>query len=368
MKPVRSIFSLRNNLVTQTASLVLAMLFSFNALAQGQTSQNANSDAANKARAESVLKQAREALGGDANLTAIKSMAINGEFRTVMGGREVKGDIKIEMLLPDKSQRIVKTNVGQMLMTRVDTTNGAETWRDTKREVSMVGGGGGADAGGGFGGGAGGGAGGGGGGGGAASTGGGGGGGGGFGGGGGGRGGGRGGGGGFGGPGGGGANSGIIGEASPETQKQIKEDLSRILIMLQAGASASSSFDYVYDRELEAKEGKVDVIRVTGKDDFVAWLMIDRSTYRPWLLVYRAMAQRAPRPPNQSPTVVGEGNTEEPKLMDYQLFLGDYKQEGNIWMPHQIVRVMNNQPQEEWKLTKFKINPDIKANKFDKKK
>ncbi|MEK7830672.1 MAG: hypothetical protein AAB401_06265, partial [Acidobacteriota bacterium] len=198
----------------------------------------------------------------------------------------------------------------------------------------------------------------------AASTGGGGGGGGGFGGGGG-RGGGRGGGG-FGGPGGaaGNANSGIVGESSPETQKQIREEYSRFLIMLLAGASASSSFEYAYDRELEAKEGKVDVICFTGKDDFVTWLMVDRRTYRPWMLVYRAMAPRLPR--QQNSTIVGE--VEEPKLLDYQLFLSDYKQEGNVWMPHQIVRIVNNQPQEEWKLTRIKINPDIKANKFDKKK
>lgn len=159
MKPSRSHFSLWTNRMTQTASLLLAMLLCFNA--QGQTGQaqsvspgNTNSEAANKDRAEVVMKQTREALGGDANLAAIKSLAVNGDFRTVSGGREVKGDFKIEMLLPDKSQRTVKTSLGQMLMTRIETTNGMEAWRDTKREMSMVGGGGGADSDGGFGGGA----------------------------------------------------------------------------------------------------------------------------------------------------------------------------------------------------------------------
>lgn len=368
MKPSRSHFPLWTSRMTQTASLLLAMLFSF--YAQGQTGQtqsaNSNPEAANKAKAEAILKQTREALGGDANLDSIKSLAINGGFRTVMGGREVKGDFKIEMLLPDKSQRTIKTSLGQMLLTRIETTNGVEAWRDTKRESSTVGGGGGADSEGGFGGGAA--RGGGGGGAGLGGVGGGEGGGGGFGGGGGGGGrggGGRGGGGGgFGGPGGGG-NGGIVGEASPETQKQIKEDYSRLLVMLLAGASASSSYEYIYDRELETKEGKVDVIRVIGKNDFITWMMIDQKTHRPWMMVYRAVAPRQPR--QQSSTIVGEGN-DEPRMLDYQLFLADYKQEGNVWMPHQLVRSSNNQLVEEWKLNKFKINPDIKANKFDKKK
>lgn len=383
MKSSRCGFVSRMNLILPTASLILAMLCCFSALVQGQTGQQANqpaganSDAANKARAESILKQTREALGGESNLSAIKSLAINGEFHTVMGGREVKGDIKIEMLLPDKYQRTIKTTVGPMTLTRIDTSNGTEAWRDMKRDMAMVGASG-ADAGG-FGGG---GRGGGGGGGGPVSVGGGdggigggggggggfGGGGGGFGGGGGGR-GGRGGGGGVGGPGGGGnPGGGIIGEASPETQKQIKDDYSRLVLMLLSGTAAGASFDYTYDRELEAKDGKVDVIRVIGKGDFVAWMMIDRKSSRPWMLVYRALVQRGPRSPNQSPTIVGEGNVEEPKVMDHQLFLGDYKQEGSVWMPHQIVHVVNNQSQEEWKLTKVKFNADIKANKFEKKK
>ena len=221
MRPFRPDFSSRTIQMIQTASLVLAMLFCFLPLANGQTA-SASSDAANKDRAETVLKQTREALGGEANLAAIKSMAINGAFRALVSGREAKGDLKIEILLPDKYQRTIKTNMGQMWLVRVDTANGASAWRDTKREAAMVSGGG--DAGGGFGGG------------GAAGRGGGpasiggGGGGGGMGGGGmgggGGRGGGRGGGGGgFGGPGGGrNANSGLGGEASPELQKQIKND------------------------------------------------------------------------------------------------------------------------------------------------
>lgn len=371
MTPAQKSFLSLTSRMIQLASPVLAVLLFFQALAQ-EPAGNAANEAANKARAQAVLKQTREALGGEANLSAIKSLAINGNFRSVVGGREVKGDLKIEMLLPDKSQRTVRSNMGPMLMTRIDTLNGTDAWRDTKREMGMIGGGG-ADAGG-FGGGGAGGGGGGFGGGGAASTGGGGGGlgggggagGGGFGGGGGGRGGGRGGGG-MGGPagGGGGANSGIVGEASPETQKQIKDDFSRMVIMLLAGASAASSYEYVYDRELQAKDGKVDVIRVTAKDDFVTWLMIDQKTHFPWMMVYRGMSPRSPRPQNS--TIAGEFS-DEPKPLDYQLFFADYKQEGNVWVPHQIVRTANNQPQEEWKLNKFKINPDLKANKFEKKK
>lgn len=317
-----------------------------------------NAEAA-KAHAQEVLKQAREALGGEANLSTIKSLAINGDYHSVINGREVKGDIKIEMLIPNKFQRTIKTNLGPMLITRTETVNGDLAWMDSKSETSMVGGdpgsiggGGGRGGGGGFGGGGG------------ESIGGGGGG---FGGGGGGRGGGRGGfGGGTGAPGGrggGGMREPILSpEAQALLQKQIKADYARFFMALLATAPTPSTFDFIYDRELEAKDGKLDVIKVSGTDEFVMWLMFNQKTHLPFMLLYRAEAPRVPRRPQNS-----DQEATEPAMLDYQIFFAEHKQFGNVMLPQKIVRAANGQMLEEWKLSKYKINPGIKEDKFDKK-
>lgn len=327
-------------------------------LHSGSTAQEVVNTEAAKARAQEVLKQAREALGGEANLSTIKSLAINGDYHSVINGREVKGDIKIEMLIPNKFQRTVKTNMGPMLITRTETVNGDLAWMDSKSEIPMVGGdsgslGGGRGGGGGFGGGGG------------ESIGGGGGGGGGFGGGG--RSGGRGGfGGGTGAPGGrggGGMREPILSpEAQALLQKQIKADYARFFMALLASAPTASAFDFVYDRELDAKDGKLDVIKVSGTDEFVMWLMFNQKTHLPWMLLYRAEVPRVPRRPQNS-----DQEATEPAMLDYQIFFAEHKQFGNVMLPQKIVKAANGQMIEEWKLGKYKINPGIKEDKFNKK-
>lgn len=351
--------------------LFLVATLTIVSFAQGQQPD----PAAAKAKAQEVLKQAREALGGDANLAALKSLQANGNVRTVLGGREVKGEFKVEMLLPDKFLRSATSSMGPMTITRIEAVNGEIAWSDMKREMSPSASGmGSADGGGGFGGGGGGGGGfgGGGGGGGGGFGGGGGGGGGGFGGGGGGRGGGRGGmGGGMPGGGAGREQPGGMGPMSPEAeaamQRQIRAEYVRFLLGVLLTAPTSAQLEFAYEREMETKDGKVDALKVTGSDGFAAWLVVDQKTHRPWMLNFRAPAMRGPRPAAQTPTDVRDAET-QPQFVDVQVFFTDHKQVGNVWLPHQIVKASNGQMSEEWKISKYKLNPDLKPNRFEKKK
>jgi hypothetical protein len=342
-------------------SLLTLLLLPALAFAQNQPS---NPEAA-KARAQEVLKQAREALGGETNLAALKSLQANGNFKTAMGGREVQGGFKIEMLMPDKFMRTSTMSMGPMDMTRIEAINGDVVWTDMKRSMSAMaggmGGGDGAGGGGGIGGGGGGGIGGGGGGGigggGGGGIGGGGGGG---------RGGGRGGmGGGMPGGAGGGASGPVAmsPEAEDAMKRQARADYTRFLIAVLLATPGSSPFEFSFDRELEAREGKVDVLRVLGPDDFAMFLLFDQRTHRPWMVSYQQPAPRGPRNPQ-----TGTDAAEEPKMMDIQLFFTDHKQVNNLWLPHRIVKGSNGRVMEEWKVSKYKLNPDIKPNRFEKKK
>jgi len=316
------------------------------------TAQSSADPAAAQARAQEILKQAREALGGDANLRAIQSLAANGNFKATFLGRPTQGDFKIELLAPNKFMRTATASMGPVQIVRTETVNGDQAWLETKSETAAVGGmggiGGGENgAGGGFGG-AGGGAGGGG-----------------FGGAGGGRGGGRG--------GRGGNDTGaqpgsrVMNDDSPETQRQARADFARFMIAVLLAPPDVSSFKFSYDREMDGKDGKLDVLSVMGTDGFGMYMMFDQKTHRPSMLYYAAPAPRVGRrPQNAQPNPDDENG--EPKMAEYQLFFSDHKQVGNVWLPHRIVKATGGQMVEEWKLTKYKLNPDLKPAKFEKKK
>ena len=51
-----------------------------------------------------------------------------------------------------------------------------------------------------------------------------------------------------------------------------------------------------------------------------------------------------------------------------QLYFADYRPVDGILFPFQIVKAVNGVPVDEWKLEKFKLNPDLKAKLFEKKK
>ncbi|QQS44752.1 MAG: hypothetical protein IPM66_12280 [Acidobacteriota bacterium] len=302
------------------------------------------------ARANEIIRLAKTALGGEENLDAVKSLQINGDLLIPVGARQVKGNLKIDMILPDRYLRTTKTVIGQMEMTRLEAVNGEDVWSDNKRSTlispdvdSMAGGrsrgmgGGGINGEGGMGGGAGSGM-------------------------------GR----------GGGMSGGMRGgsqarrpgadsilDISPEAraaiERQIRGDYSRIMLALLLSSPNAHEFSFSYENELETKGGKVDVLKVLGPDGFAMWMMFDQKTHLPWMMNFASPAARSPRG-QQS-----EDENGEPKMVDVQLFFADHRQEGKLLMPHRIVKATNGQTIEEWTLKKFKFNPNLKPGNFEKK-
>ena len=57
---------------------------------------------ANDARAQEILKQARQAIGGEEELQKVQGLQINGQYRRAFGDRQMAGDREISILLPNK--------------------------------------------------------------------------------------------------------------------------------------------------------------------------------------------------------------------------------------------------------------------------
>lgn len=318
--------------------------------------------AANATKAQELVKQAREAIGGEANLKAIQSLVIEGKFKSSMMGRPAEGNLKIDMLVPDKYLRTAEISTPMGTMTMLQCVNGEEVWTSRKMpDMAAMGGGGGGFGGGGGGGGFGGGESGGigGGGGGGGFGGGGGGGGGGMGGG---RGGGRGGGGGMGMPGGGGRPGGAPGGfGGPEMEKMVRNEYNQMMFSWFLTPPPGMQVEYMFERDIAVKDGKADIVRVMGPNNFVMWLLLNQSSHLPVGFVYRQMS------PRQQQGVTDAREVQEPKLMDVQVFFEDYKSIGNVQMPHHITKASNGQMLEDLKISKIKLNEKIKDKKFEKK-
>lgn len=330
------------------AIFALILLLSFAALAQEPPANQA--DKVQKAQA--VLQQVRAALGGEANLKAIQSLAASGEYRSTMGQRQVAGEIKFEMLLPDKYLKTLTVSNQMGALKTLEAVNGADAWTDRKMisspaaggfggEVGGMGGGGGmgdaSGAGGGLGGGGGMG-----------------------------RGGGMGGGGGRGGGMGGppmGGGMGRMAEPTPEQeammQARARTEYARLSAAWLLTAPASIPLEFSYEQEIAGKDSKADALRIAGADNLLMWLVVDQTSHRPLMLSYRESR------PQRRPTTDAQEAEREPQMVEIQLYLSDYKQVNNVWLPHLIVKASNGQKLEEWKL-KYKLNPGLKAKLFEK--
>jgi hypothetical protein len=277
-----------------------------------------------KARAEELLAQARAALGGDAKLKAVQSMTIAGQLRQVVGGdgdeqEQVQGEIQFDFLLPDKYLRTETTSVGDGLteVTRIAGINGEQAFLD----AHASGGGGGM----------------------------------------------------------------VIIRPGPSDPKSLatqssalRKEFARQLLSWLLVTPVTLPLEYSYAGEAEVKDAKADAIDVKGPDDFAARLFLDKQTHRPLLLSYRGSQPRTlmRRQISDNPDHAEKQRKEieaqaskpvgQPPLADIEIYFAEYRAEDGILLPHRITRSVNGQFNEEWELSKFKINPPLKADKFKK--
>ena len=52
----------------------------------------------------------------------------------------------------------------------------------------------------------------------------------------------------------------------------------------------------------------------------------------------------------------------------FAMHLGDYKKVDGIMLPHKIDISIEGQPNEEWTIQKFKVNPSVKAGRVQQAK
>jgi hypothetical protein len=304
-RPAAIILTMHKHIIT-TLTIVgaLTMAHPFEGLAQ---------DAA--ARAASVLADARKALGGDEKIRGVKTLQASGDMRRSMGEMQMEGELELLIEAPDKLRRNESIGVpGGAMMLRTEVLNGADVWDDSSQRggmgghMTMM----------------------------------------------------------MRGPG------GNMDEASMKDMRRRmrRADLSRFL----AALLLTSDTPMTHAGVAEAPDGKADMLEIKPADAPAMRLFVDQQTHMPLMLTWqgpqpRIMVRRAQGGPANPDQVAREAqapreNAEPLPEATYELRFEDYRKVEGMQLPHQITRSVNGQPNEEWTVKTYKVNPAFKANTF----
>ena len=167
---------------------------------------------------------------------------------------------------------------------------------------------------------------------------------------------------------------------TPEQQEQMnraavrnaRHDISRLMLGWQATAHPSLKAQYTYAGEAESPDGKAYVIDVKDDDGFAARLFIDQNSKLPLMLTYKGrlgqMVTSTTRQGESAPPAdvkaAAAHAAQPPPLVDFSLFFEDWREVDGINFPHVIRRASEGATNEEWKVSKVKVNPKLDAKKF----
>jgi hypothetical protein len=302
-------------------------------------------------RAAELVAQVKQALGGD-KLAAVKSMSAEGPFRRSMGQRDMEGTITLIVVRPDKLRRSEEMSMAGMVggptVERVSGFNGTEAWDDIQNRGGMGGGmqmilrgpGG------------------------------------------------PGGPGGRGGPGDPAAGGALTPEQIEQQRvRRMKMELQRWTVAL----FADSAQPFIDAGVAESPDGKADVLDTKDEAGRAVRLFIDQATHLPVMLQYQEVRPRimmaggpGGRGPGRGQGGAGGGQRPSDEEMQrrieemrkqgppppsaFAMHLSDYKKVDGVMLPHKVDVSIEGEPNEEWTIEKFKVNPSIKPEEFEKPK
>lgn len=193
----------------------------------------------------------------------------------------------------------------------------------------------------------------------------------------------------------------------------VKQDALRLMLGMSAGAFPSAPLTFSYVAKAEAPQGKADVLAVSGPDNFSARLFVNADTHLPIMVTWTAPAP--PQPPSRrggpaatagqgaDPVREGGPGRGEPSSRsdpappateraaagretapaspqrgvipprgggppESRLYFSDYRDVNGLQFPFRLRRALGPDTTEETTFDGFKINPKIDPKKFEIRK
>jgi hypothetical protein len=146
----------------------------------------------------------------------------------------------------------------------------------------------------------------------------------------------------------------------------VRQDFARLTLGLFASSFSSVPLTFSYAGVAEAPQGKADVLDFKGAGTFSGRVFINSETHVPIMVTWTAPAppQRGGRPggppsPSAGPAAVPPGPPPESRL-----FYADYREVGGVQFPFRLRRAVGPDTIEETTFDGFKINGKIDPRKF----
>jgi hypothetical protein len=279
-------------------------------------------------RAQEVLKQAREALGGEQRLQKIESLHVNGQYRRVFGDRQMGGDREISIALPNKYLVEDAMTMGGLSTSLINTRglNGEKAWSGSS------GGGGGMIF--------------------------------------------------RMGPGTAGGQQPTPEQIEAMQRRVFQAEFTRYLLAMTLMPPASVAVEYKYAGESDVDGEQADVLDVTGPENFAVRLFFDKKSHLPLLLSYRGPKPRIvtmSRPAGGAPKAEDVNKAREeaqkkmqaeagaaPEEVDFYIRLSDHKKVDGVMLPFKFTFLTESEVSEEFEISKYQVNAQFKADKFEK--
>jgi hypothetical protein len=288
-------------------------------------------------RVATVIAAARKALGGDDKIAGIRTLTAEGPFRRSMGQRDMEGTVTVTIARPDRFKRVEEMQMGGMTggpsIERTSVLAGNTSWDDTANRGGM---------------------------------------------------------------GGGmqivmreGPGPGAAPGAAAPTPEQLNEiRVRRMRVQMQrlmAALLADAGTPWVDAGIAESPDGKADILEAKEETGRTLRLFVDQGSHLPLMIQYQdpkpmVMIQGGPRPggpggpgqaapmsPEEAQKRIEEMRSRPPQMGTFEMHLADYKKVDGVMLPHRFETSLDGQPNEEWTIEKYKINPQIKPDTWEKK-
>ena len=277
-------------------------------------------------RADELLKQARQAIGGEEQLQKIQGLQVNGQYRRMFGDRQMGGDREISIALPNKYLVEDAMNAGGLATSMINTRglNGERAWNaNSGGGGNMI------------------------------------------------------------------IRMGAPGgqQLTPEQieaglRRIYNAEFSRYLLAMLLTPPPSLALQYKYAGESDVEDAQAEVIDVSGPDNLALRIFFDKKSHLPLLLSYRGPKPRimtmtrqgdGPRSPEDIKKAREEAQKKmeaegpvAPEEVDFYIRLTDHKKVGGLTLPHKFTFLTGEEVSEEFEISKYQLNPQFKTDRFEK--
>lgn len=127
----------------------------------------------------------------------------------------------------------------------------------------------------------------------------------------------------------------------------VKQDFARLMLGVFAASQPSYPLTFKYAGIGEAPEGKADVLDVTGPGNFSARFIVQQDTHLPVMVMWQQPAPGQPAP------------------VEYRMYYADFRDVNGVKWPFRTRRAVAGQTVEETTFDRVRINAKIDAKKFE---